>query len=413
VSDTAGPGWAELVDDPGWARLLAASRRSLERTGGSLGGSISLTAPSEAERMVVIGATGAYRPASANRLRVPLTALDGYLREAYGANLSDVVSVTAPLRDRPGEAKREQFSRDAALSLARDGRHAGAGWYEHWLEEIRGDGTLTRVIRTGTPLLEVVRVLDALPADGEPMPAFLDRVLDSPKALAEGMVRGLLLRALAGWQGVPVPQNREHERALWESVGVVLDDLASQVLVLNLPVRGGLVGSWLASACEVGVPMRLTLHQLRLAPLTITGDEVFVCENPAVVRAAAVRLGARARPLVCTEGVPSAAAHELLRAAAQARVRWRNDFDWTGVRLTAGALTRYPYASPWRMGAPDYQAAAASGPPLAGRPVDTPWDPALREAMSRTGRAVMEERLLRQLLADLDIHVPSSQSDSP
>ena len=398
----AAVGWAELVDDPGWARLLAAARRSLERTGGSLHGSISLAAPSEAERMVIIGATGVYRPASANRVRLPLTALDAYLREAHGASLSDVVSAAAPLRNRPGEAKREQLARDAALSLAREGRHAGSGWYEQWLEEIRADGTLTRVVRTGTPFQDVVRVLDALPADGEPMPALLDRVLDDPKALAEGMVRGLLLRALAGWQGVPVPQDRERERALWESVGVVLDDLASQVLVPNLPTRGGLVGSWLGSAREAGVPMRLTLHQLRLAPLDFAGDEVFVCENPAVVRAAAARLGTRARPLVCTEGVPSAAVHELLRAASGARVRWRNDFDWTGVRLTAAALSRYPHAVPWRMGASDYRAAVPSGPVLVGRPVDTPWDPALCQAMSRTGRAVMEERLIRQLLADLD-----------
>jgi uncharacterized protein (TIGR02679 family) len=402
VSGAAGDSWALLADDPGWARLLVAARRSLERSGGSLSGAVSLSDPTEAERMVVIGATGTYRSISAGRLRVPLAALDAYLREAHGAGLAEVVSVAAPLRDRPGQAKREQLARDAALSLARDGRHAGAGWYEQWLEEIRADGTLTRVIRSGAPFLDVVRVLDALPADDEPVPAFLDRVLDDPKALAEGMARRLLLRAVAGWQGVPVPDNRERERALWESVGVVLDDLASQVLVLNVPVRGGLVGSWLDAARRAGVPMRLTLHQLRLEQLEVAADEVFVCENPAVVRAATTRLGPRSRPLVCTEGVPSAAVHELLRAVPPARLRWRNDFDWAGVRLTAAALARYPEAAPWRMGAADYRSAPASGPVLAGRPADTPWDPALRDAMRRCGRAVMEERLLDRLLADLD-----------
>jgi hypothetical protein len=38
----------ELLDIPGWARLLSAARRSLERSGGSLDGAVSLTAPTEA-----------------------------------------------------------------------------------------------------------------------------------------------------------------------------------------------------------------------------------------------------------------------------------------------------------------------------------------------------------------------------
>jgi uncharacterized protein (TIGR02679 family) len=202
---------------------------------------------------------------------------------------------------------------------------------------------------------------------------------------------------------VPVPADAESERALWESVGVVPDDLASQVLVLNLSARGGLIGSWLASAAGAGVPVRVTLHQLRLAPLAVTCDEVFVCENPAVLRAAASALGTRARALVCTEGVASAAVHALLRQAGDAVIRWRNDFDWTGVRLTAGALARYPRAMPWRMGSADYLAAAGAGPALLGVPADTPWDPALGQAMRRTGHAVMEERLLDHLLADLSI----------
>ena len=85
---------------------------------------------------------------------------------------------------------------------------------------------------------------------------------------------------------------------------------------------------------------------------------------------------------------------------------WRNDFDWAGVRLTAAALTRYPGAVPWRMTAADYIDAAPNGLPLVGRPVVTPWDPELAAAMRQNGRAVMEERLLDELLDDL--HVPMS-----
>ncbi|BCB86103.1 TIGR02679 domain-containing protein [Phytohabitans suffuscus] len=391
----------ELLDDPGWARLLAAARRSLERSGGSLDGTVSVSTPTEAERLVVIGVTGAHRSAAAQRLTVPLADLDRFLREAHGSGLTELLSAARPLRDRPGDLRREAVARDALLALAREGRHAAAGWHQEWLEGMRRDGTLTRVIRAGLPFPDVVKVLNSLPAAGEPMPVFAERILDDTKALGDGAVRGLVLRALAVWQGVAVPANTEQERALWESVGVVPDALASQILVLNLPAVGGLVGSWLTQARDAGVPVRVTLHQLRLAPLRLPCDEIFVCENPAVLSAAAAAFGARARPLVCTEGTPSAAAHHLLGYAPHARLRWRNDFDWAGLRLTGAALARYPRAVPWRMTGEDYLRAAGAGPALLGARAASPWDPSLAEALSRVGRAVMEERLLDDLLADL------------
>ena len=389
-----------LTEDPGWARLLAAARRSLERSSGALGGAVSLRAPSQAERLVVIGVTGTHRSATSDRLTVRLAELDEHLRAAYGTSLADAVAPDGQLRDRPEEARREAAARDALVALANASRHAGAGWFGDWLEGQRRDGTLTRIVRADLPFTELIRVLDALPASDEPMPAFADRVLHDTKALSDTPLRGLALRAIAAWQDMPAPTDSEQERALWESVGIVPDDLASQVLVLNVPASGGVVGSWLSQARDAGVPLRVTLHQLRVAPLLLACDEIFVCENPAVLRAASA-LGPHSRPLVCTEGAPSAAVHALLRAAPQAVVRWRNDFDWTGVRLTAAALRRYPGALPWRMSSRDYRAATASGPVLLGTPAQTPWDPALSDEMCRSGRAVMEESVLAELLADL------------
>jgi uncharacterized protein (TIGR02679 family) len=396
---------ADLVADAAWRRLLAAARRSLERSGGSLDGSVSLSTPSDAERLVVIGITGVHRPPGVGRLTVRLADLDEHLRAAYGEGL---LGVLGPVRDRPGERKREAVGRDAALSIAADSRHAGAVWYAEWLDGLRRDGTLTRIVRVGLPLADVVAVLDALPAVDEPMPAFAERVLGDTKALADGFARGLVLRALAAWHqiGAP-PAGAEQERALWELAGVVPDDLASQVLVLGVPATGGLLGDWLTAAASAGVPFRVTLHQLRLAPLVLDCTEIFVCENPAVLRAAAARrsrdqTGPASRPLVCTEGVPSVAAHALLRAAPPGTpIRWRNDFDWAGVRLTAAALVRYPSAVPWRMSTGDYEAAADRGVPLTGVTAPTPWEPALATAMRARGRAVMEERLLDNLLADV------------
>ncbi|QSB16595.1 TIGR02679 family protein [Natronosporangium hydrolyticum] len=395
------PRWQTLTGEPGWSRLLAAARRSLERTGGSLAGAVSLTAPTEAERLVVIGVTGAHRSSAATRLRVPLAEVDSYLQQAYGAGLLAVLAAAAPLRDRTAEIRDQAAAREAVLTVASSSKYAGTQWYEQWLASLRRDGWLARVARTGVPFAAVVRALDALPVDGEPLPVFADRVLHDPKALADGVVRGLVLRALAAWQGTAVPGNRAQERALWESVGLVPDDLASQVLVLGLPASGGLLGRWLTEAAEARVPLRVTLHQLRLASLTLPVDEIFVCENPAVLRAA-VGLAPRARPLICTEGVPSVAAHQLLSAApAETVIRWRNDFDWPGVRITTAALARYPRALPWRMSVQDYAAAGGSGPALLGEPATTGWDPTLAAAMRAAGRAVMEERLVDLLLTDL------------
>ncbi|MFI5915466.1 TIGR02679 domain-containing protein [Dactylosporangium sp. NPDC051541] len=384
--------WAE----PGWRRLLEAARRSLERTGGSLAGSVSITAPTDDERLVVIGVTGVYRPTGGARLAVRLADLDAHLRDVRGTGLA---SVLGPLRDRPGERREIIDRRAELLTLAATSCHATSPWFQEWLEAMRRDGTLTRIARGGIDLGAVLTVLDALPAAEEPMPAFAERLLGDTKALTDGPVRGLTLRALAAWHQVPVPAGAESERALWDLVGVVPDDLASQVLVLNVPAGGGLLGSWLTEAATARVPMRVTLHQLRLEPLTLTARELFVCENPAVLRAAAA---GTSRPLICTEGVPSTALHTLLRAAAPDTViRWRNDFDWAGVRLTAAALTRYPNAVPWRMDTATYTTNAADGLALIGTPTATPWDPSLAAAMIRSGRAVMEERLLPLLLQDL------------
>jgi uncharacterized protein (TIGR02679 family) len=171
--------------------------------------------------------------------------------------------------------------------------------------------------------------------------------------------------------------------------------------VLGLPASGGVLGRWLTEAAAMGMPFRVTLHQLSTMPVLVDVPSVYVCENPAVLRAAAAELGSRCAPLVCTEGIPSAACHRLLAAAPQ--LHWRGDFDWTGLRTTAAAVVRYG-AVPWRMSAADYSTALAGGDsePLKGSPVMSPWDPELADRMRSAGRAVMEERLVPRLVSDLD-----------
>jgi uncharacterized protein (TIGR02679 family) len=205
------------------------------------------------------------------------------------------------------------------------------------------------------------------------------------------------------------------QRALWESAGAIQDDMASQVLVLGVtaaPTHP--LGRWLSEAAALGTPFRVTLQPLVSMPVEPLADRVFVCENPSVLRAAASSHqpgpagAARQRrdqtSLICTEGVASAACHRLVAAfaAAGADIYWRGDFDWTGLRAVGDAVRRYD-AHPWRMRLTDYEAALAAGPTerLRGTSADCPWDPALARLMAQTGRAVMEERLIPLLLADL------------
>lgn len=401
---------AEHPDDlpgAGWARLLAAARRQLERTGGRLDSKIGLTTATDDERRVVIGLTGRHRSPGTTRLSVSLSELDAGLRRVHGEGLLELLTrLGGPVRNRPAEAATEAATRDTALGALASTRHQGETWYERWRGELAADGTATRLVRRGEPhlLTQAAVVLEALPATGIPLPMLAEQITGDPKALSGGTLEHLVLRALALREQRPPPETAEQRRALWDSAGIVVDDLASQVLVLNLRADGAGLGEWLTQAAMVGVPLRVTLHQLTALPVVPQIPEVFVCENPAVLRQATAQLGARSTALVCTEGVPSLACWRLLEAAAVAgaRIRWHNDFDWSGLRITASAIDRLG-ATPWRMTAEDFLAALALGDtePLRGTPATSPWDPTLATALSNTGRSVMEERLVPLLLREL------------
>ena len=61
---------------PEYGRLLAAARRSLERTGGSLSATVTVTHPDDAERKAIIGITGQYRAEGSAQIGVRLADLD-------------------------------------------------------------------------------------------------------------------------------------------------------------------------------------------------------------------------------------------------------------------------------------------------------------------------------------------------
>jgi uncharacterized protein (TIGR02679 family) len=396
-------------DGPEFERLLRQARRSLERTGGELSGSVSLSQPGDAERKAIIGITGQYRPAQATRIAVRLADLDRAVRETTGRGLPELLG--GPLRDRPAERDVLAGARDAAIRAAQTSSLSSCAWYQDWLAEIGRDGTLTKLVGTGEQarLGQAVRVLEYLAGRQDApvlLPALAAEVTGDTKALNHGTVLStLVLRALAGQAGTGRPRTAGERRELWEAGGVVVDDLASRVLVLNLPAEGPGLAEWLAGAARHGVPFYVTLHQLMTFPLTIRGAVVHVCENPAVLRHATAGLGPESAPLVCTEGRPSAAFHQLADAVVGGggELRYHGDFDWPGLAIASAVMRRHG-ARPWRLSARDYLAGIrlhAEHVPLSGTPQPTPWDPELSPAMVATGRVLFEESVADDLIRDL------------
>ena len=406
-----------------WSRLLAKARRSLESTGGALDRSIGLSAPADGERRLVIDITGQYRPETARRLTVGLADLDAALRRRHGAGLRQTLeALGGPLHDRPAERTGESRRREAAAAAAAGSVLAAEPWYRAWLSELRADGSITRLVRRDDEVLlgQAVRILEFLhardPGEPVPLPVLAERLTGDTKALlAGGPLAGLVLRALAIRSGLDgAPRDRAGQRALWEMSGAIADDLASQVLVLNVHCAGeDMVSGWLNDAAAAGIPFRLTLQQATRVRAP-AADDIYLCENPAVLRVAAAELGRCCAALVCTEGVPSAACHALLGQAVArgARLHWRADFDWAGLRIVGAAASRHR-ARPWRMTAGDYRDALARGEStsLTGPEAASPWDPRLASLMASRGRAVMEERLIAPLLTDLAVHGSGSCRD--
>jgi uncharacterized protein (TIGR02679 family) len=399
-----------LLGVPELSWLVDRIRGRLER-GEPVDGTVTLVGATPPQRRAASRLLG-HSVGRASSLSVPLPEVEAVLRKAGAAASlhAAVTALTGSVRDLAAERATEIRQWESALATARASRLARLSWYAAWLEEIVRDGTVTRLIRQGhgPVLAQAPAVLERLPGGPDPAGVRLDRLAESatgdPRGLDPGPLASLVLRALARREDVPAPAGPDAELALWTTAGVVADDLASQVLVLNVRAGGEPLGRWLTEAAEAGEPVRITLHQLTAMPAVPWAIDLYVCASSALVSAAASQFGPAAAPLVCTEGEPSVACRRLLHAAVATgtRLHWHSDFSWPGLRRTAAAM-RLLRAGPWLMGAADYQAglAAGSSDALRGPAAASPWDTRLAELMHRSGRAVAEDRLLPELLSGL------------
>jgi uncharacterized protein (TIGR02679 family) len=400
---------------PVYRKLFDAVRRRLEEAGASAR-TVTVRGLDEAERRAIADLLG-WKTLPADPVRLAVARLDHALRESrLAAGLDEVVeALGGPLVDR--RAHREAARAGEEAMWRRMAGHPvvlARPELSRWLDELRALGLLARgAQRTGMPRDTLVdlalQVIELLPAGGVLLAVLAADVTGDAHALDPGQpLAGLVLRAaqhLAGWTALPA--DAAARRRLWAEVGVLCDPLSAQVLVLGLrPAGDDRLAQHLRAWADAGEPRRLTLRELTGSTLRLDiGAEVFVCENPGVVAAAADRLGSDCAPLVCVEGIPSTAALELLHQLRRhgAQVRFHADFDWTGVRI-GNLLTEQHRAAPWRFDAPAYRSACAElveSMPLTGAAVEATWDRELRAAMEASARTIFEEQLIDILISDL------------
>ncbi|MEV7724873.1 TIGR02679 family protein [Streptomyces sp. NPDC087917] len=396
-----------LLDGPDLAWLLARARRRLER-GQPLTGPVSLAAPTQAQRAAAERLLG--RPPGGGRaLTVRLEAVDAVLVRSgiSPAGLTAAVTIltgpVVPLDEVRG-------SEDQAWAEAYAPLTALAGEVPslaEWAGRVREDGLVRRLARTpeaARPLLDqTARVLRELPADPpRSLSVFAADLLGSAHALDDGAPPATLcLSGIRALTGHPDGAGAAWRRAAWASAGLLRDDVSSTVLTLNL--RGTPALDWMA---DMGDPCVLTLRQLAHHPPRTAPPVVHICENPAVLSAAADTHGPDALPLICLQGQPSAAALALLAHLHElgATFRYHGDFDWGGLRI-AVTLSRHVPWVPWRYSAVDYRAAVKAAHhaprPLTGVVAPSAWDLDLAPALTEHGVRIEEEAVLDVLLTDL------------
>jgi uncharacterized protein (TIGR02679 family) len=403
-----------MLGTPDLAWLVSRIRSRLER-GEPIDGTVTLVGATTAQRRAAARLLGR-NPGRGTSLSVSLPDVAEQLwRAAAAPNLiAAVEAIGGPVRNLAAERAAELRRWGDALSEVRSSRLSQLSWFREWLDSISHDGTVTKLIRQGRSdvLGQATAVLERLPSDSDDgsttLSALAAAATGDDRALAEHPLAGLVLRALALREGVQAPASRNAEQALWAAAGIVVDDLVSQVLVLNVRAAGHPVGRWLTEAADAGEPFRLTLRQLVTAPVLPWAMEIYVCASSALVRAAAQQLGRRCPALVCTEGEPSVACTRLLQSAVSSgsALYWHSDFSWPGLRCMAAAIRRFQ-ARPWLMAASDYQAMLSGGglpgglAALTGLAEPSPWDPELADAMRQAGRCVSEELVVPDLLAAL------------
>jgi uncharacterized protein (TIGR02679 family) len=393
----------------------------------------TLTDLESGERRALAGLLGR-RTMAADSMRVRRSELDEALaRAGIAGTLREALEfLDGPLSDRKADRAAREWEWAAALSSIEEPRLVSL------LADAAGTALVKRLsgsdpARAELLLVQAARVLDRLPGHGISRAQLAAEVLGDSHGLDSGHpVATITLRACAAeaafdaTEAARLQDAEESVRERWARLGVTVNELALPALCLNLPVRASIddagrpetatpLNTSLALGLSLpGEPVHISLRRLLRRPPAwhVAGRDVFVCENPNVVAIAADRLGSACAPLVCTDGMPSAAQQTLLAqlAAGGARLRYHGDFDWAGLAIGNFVMREFG-AEPWRFGTADYLSATADQELAlrSGDRVMSRWDARLTGAMSERGVVVHEEGVVEALLTDLAVVLPYSE----
>lgn len=394
--------------DRGLDWLVERVRLRLER-GAGLAGSVSLRDPTPEQQTALARLFGAPRP-SARMLTVRLRELAALLHDA--GICDDLAAAIEHLGGPTTDRRARRAETDAAWTeLFRVAQSAASSDERSYVDELRTTSLLRRLCPVPADadamLARSLRVARSLPlARPTPLAKLAADVLGDSHALDIGKpTHALVLRYLAVRTGIAGWESRAARREAWAHVDVIVDELSAPALVLGLRARGdSFTAHSLQLHADAHEPCRISTRQLLRERLDWQAPpHVFVCENPAIIAAAAEWLPTIGAPLLCIEGQPTTASRLLLAqlTSAGSTLHYHGDFDWPGLTI-ANFVLREHGACAWRMSAADYLAAEdIQGARLRGAPVVATWGPELTAAMQARGLAVHEEQVVEQLLADL------------
>ena len=212
---------------------------------------------------------------------------------------------------------------------------------------------------TGRALIK----LEEMETSGEELPlaVFAAELSDNPHYFDRGTAAGLLLvHAICFREKRGLPENTHEWRELLEDVGIVPDNISSQVHVCGLRLKKG--ESWhpaYEAFYENGEPCVVTMENLKdITEAKAIDNQVYVVENEMVFSYLTSSQKKKACTILCTSGQLRSAAVKLLDFLVKsgASVYYSGDTDPDGLGIADRLWQKFQASVHiWRMGPEDYE----------------------------------------------------------
>ena len=212
---------------------------------------------------------------------------------------------------------------------------------------------------TGRALIK----LEEMETSGEELPlaVFAAELSDNPHYFDRGTAAGLLLvHAICFREKRGLPENTHEWRELLEDVGIVPDNISSQVHVCGLRLKKG--ESWhpaYEAFYENGEPCVVTMENLKdITEAKAIDNQVYVVENEMVFSYLTSSEKKKACTILCTSGQLRSAAVKLLDLLVKsgASVYYSGDTDPDGLGIADRLWQKFQASVHiWRMGPEDYE----------------------------------------------------------